>query len=132
MIDEERAAIRRRLGSCPCGLAPGAEHCPICDGILGYFGRHLREQGKTLAEIVDAERAVIAVAHDQSLAFGDDVLPRDLADTLFRIASQVASQGTIDAGKVLAALDKPKLIPLHAPRPMNRHERRKAAIRRCL
>ena len=31
MTPEERAAVRRRLGSCPCGFVRGEDRCPLCD-----------------------------------------------------------------------------------------------------
>ena len=129
MIPEERAAVRRMLGSCPCGLAPGAEHCPICDGPLGRLGQYLRDDGKTLAEIRAVEGVVVRAAMDYTAA-GIGTSPAGLADTMADLYQRHHSKGTIDAAAFLAALDKPKLIPLHAPRPMNRHERRKAASRR--
>ncbi len=132
MTPEERTAVRRMLGSCWCGLAPGAEHCPICDGSVGRLGQLLRDDGKTLAEIRTVEEAVVRAAMDYTAA-GITTSPEHLADVAADLYRVDRSSGTIDTAQVLRAIAgaKPKLIPLHAPRPMNRHERRKAASRRC-
>mgnify|MGYP003425619297 CR=1 FL=1 len=95
MIPEERAAVRRMLGSCPCGLAPGAEHCPICDGPLGRLGQYLRDDGKTLAEIRAVEEVVVRAAMDYTAA-GIGTSPEHLADVAADLAADLAADSAAD------------------------------------
>lgn len=138
MTDETWLAERRLLGSCRCGFAPGAEHCPICDGIMGRFGQRLREQGKTLAEIQAAERLVIEADMSHAVALGRPTDPATLADMFCRMAEYAEARGRIDvdAAKAIAALAAPAPgvdgapLPGKAQRLPNRHERRRSRSRR--
>jgi hypothetical protein len=59
---KERALKRRMLGCCPCGRAPGADVCPVCDlgvpEVLVAEPAHvvaMREATKALAKAMRAE-----------------------------------------------------------------------------
>lgn len=127
--DVERAYQRRMLGCCPCGLAPGEAHCPICEGIIGPFGEHLHDHGSSLAEIVEAERVIVASARDYTAA-GMAISPRRLAAMGLDVALRTETkEKRADAVDVLAALTK-KTTGTPGSRPRNRFERRREASRR--
>ena len=125
----ERKARRAMLGCCDCGFARGEDYCPICEGIIGALGRHLRDQGSSLAEIVEAERVIVASARDYTAA-GMAISPRRLAAMGLDVALRTETkEKRADAVDVLAALTK-KTTGTPGSRPRNRFERRREASRR--
>jgi hypothetical protein len=108
---EERALKRRMLGCCPCGRAPGADVCPVCDlGIPIPRG----------AERLDARTVC-----------------REFIETLTATAKQIgdaAREGGREVADLAAAMEalapKKKQTVALAARPPNRFERRRAAAQR--
>lgn len=131
-----RRAERLFLGCCPCGLAPGEAHCPICDGHMGTLGRSMREEGQTLAEITESERRLVALAATGGHSPGELVDLTVLLNARFETDADRAAraerarlrgaEARALATKVTAACAAPK----PGCRPQNRAERRAERSRR--